>query len=53
VSVAASALVVGGVAGFVHSGWDTAVVVVGTAVWLALGVIGSAQLITAVRRELR
>jgi phosphatidylglycerophosphate synthase len=53
VSVAASALVVGGVAGFVHAGWDTAVVVVGAAVWLALAVIGAGQLITAVRRELR
>jgi CDP-diacylglycerol--glycerol-3-phosphate 3-phosphatidyltransferase len=53
VSVAASALVVGGVAGFVHPGWDTAAVVVGAAVWLALAVIGSGQLIAAVRRELR
>jgi phosphatidylglycerophosphate synthase len=53
VSVAASALVVGGVAGFVHPGWDTTVVVAGAAVWLALAVVGAGQLITAVRRELR
>jgi CDP-diacylglycerol--glycerol-3-phosphate 3-phosphatidyltransferase len=53
VAVAASALVIGGVAGFVHSGWDTAVIVVGAAVWLALAVIGVGQLIIAVRRELR
>jgi phosphatidylglycerophosphate synthase len=53
VSVAASALVVGGIAGFVQPGWDTAVVVVGAAVWLALAVIGAGQLSIAVRRELR
>jgi phosphatidylglycerophosphate synthase len=53
VSVAASALVVGGVAGLVHPGWDTTVVVVGAVVWLALAVIGAGQLITAVRRALR
>ena len=53
VSVAACALVVGGVAGLVHPGWDTAVVVAGAAVWPALAVIGLAQLLTAVRRELR
>jgi phosphatidylglycerophosphate synthase len=53
VSVAASALVVGGIAGFVHPGWDTTVVVVGAAVWLALAVIGAGQLGVAVRRELR
>jgi phosphatidylglycerophosphate synthase len=54
VSVAVSGLVVGGIAGLVHGGWDTTVVVVvvAAAVWLALSVIGFAQLVRAVRREL-
>jgi phosphatidylglycerophosphate synthase len=52
VSVAISALVVGGVAGLVHAGWDTTVVTIGAVVWLALAVIGLGQLITAVRRAL-
>jgi CDP-diacylglycerol--glycerol-3-phosphate 3-phosphatidyltransferase len=44
--------VVGGIAGLVHGGWDTTVVVVAAAVWLALSVIGFAQLVRAIRREL-
>jgi phosphatidylglycerophosphate synthase len=52
VSVAASALVIGGIAGFVRPGWDHAVIVVGAAVWLAFAVAGAVQLITSVRREL-
>ena len=53
VAVASSALVVGGFAGLVHSGWDTVVVVLGAVTWLALAVIGAGQLIVAIRRELR
>jgi phosphatidylglycerophosphate synthase len=52
VSVAISALVVGGVAGLVHHGWDSTVLVIGTVVWLAFAVLGLAQLVVAVRREL-
>ncbi len=51
-SVAVSGLVVAGIAGLVHGGWDTTVVVVAAAVWLALSVIGFAQLVRAIRREL-
>jgi CDP-diacylglycerol--glycerol-3-phosphate 3-phosphatidyltransferase len=52
VSMAISALIVGGVAGLVHSGWDATVVTLGAAVWLALAVIGLVQLAVTVRREL-
>jgi phosphatidylglycerophosphate synthase len=52
VSVAISALIVGGVAGLVRDGWDATVVTVGASVWLALAVVGLAQLTVAVRREL-
>jgi len=52
VSVAISGLLVGGVAGLVHPGWETTVVLVAAIVWLALGVIGLVQLAVAVRREL-
>jgi CDP-diacylglycerol--glycerol-3-phosphate 3-phosphatidyltransferase len=52
VSVAISALVVGGLAGLVRDGWDGSVLTVGAAAWLALAVIGLAQLVVAVRREL-
>ena len=52
VSVAVSGLVVGGVAGLLHAGWDGVVVTVASVVWLALGVIGLAQLTAAVRRAL-
>ena len=52
VSVAISGLLVGGLAGLVHSGWESAVVLVAAVVWLALGVIGLVQLVVAVRREL-
>ncbi len=53
VSVAISGLVVGGLAGLVHPGWDTVVLMVAAAAWLGLGVIGIVQLATAVRRSLR
>lgn len=52
VSVAISGLLVGGVAGFVHTDWAEAVIVLAAAVWLILGVIGLGQLIAAVRRDL-
>jgi CDP-diacylglycerol--glycerol-3-phosphate 3-phosphatidyltransferase len=52
VSVAISGLLVGGLAGLVHPGWDRTVVLVAAVVWLALGVIGLIQLVRAVRREL-
>ena len=52
VSVAISALIVGGVAGLVHSGWDSTVVTIAAAAWLALGAAGLAQLAAAVKREL-
>jgi len=53
VSIAVSALVIGGVAGFAHPDWEVRAIVVGAAVWLALAVIGLGQLGIAVRRELR
>jgi phosphatidylglycerophosphate synthase len=52
VSVAISALIVGGAAGLVHPGWDAVVVTVAGGIWLALGVAGLLQLSVAVRREL-
>jgi CDP-diacylglycerol--glycerol-3-phosphate 3-phosphatidyltransferase len=52
VSVAISGLLVGGVAGFVHSDWSVPVVVVAAGAWLALAVIGFGQLIGAVRHRL-
>jgi phosphatidylglycerophosphate synthase len=52
VSVAISALIVGGVAGLVRDGWDTVIVTIGGAVWLALAVVGLGQLTVAVRRAL-
>jgi len=52
VSAAITALLTGGVAGLVHAGWDTAVVTVGAAAWLALAVIGWGQLAAEVRRAL-
>ena len=52
VSVAISGLLIGGVAGLVHPGWDVTVVVVAVIVWVALGLIGLGQLLAAVRREL-
>jgi CDP-diacylglycerol--glycerol-3-phosphate 3-phosphatidyltransferase len=52
VAVAVSGLVVAGMAGLVRDGWDTTVVVVAAAVWLALSIVGFAQLVRAVRREL-
>ena len=53
VSVAISGLVVGGLAGVVHAGWDTTVLTVAAAAWLGLAVIGIGQLAVAVRRALR
>jgi phosphatidylglycerophosphate synthase len=52
VSVAISGLLVGGLAGLAHPGWDRTVVVVAMIAWLALGLIGLVQLAIAVRREL-
>jgi phosphatidylglycerophosphate synthase len=52
VSVAISALIVGGVAGLVRDGWDVTVVTVGAAVWLALALVGLGQLTMTVHREL-
>jgi len=52
VAVASSALVVGGIAGLVHPGWDTVVIIAGAVVWLALAVVGAGQLITVIRRAL-
>ena len=52
VSVAIGGLLVGGVAALEHTGWDGVVVTIAAAAWLALGLVGLAQLATAVRREL-
>ncbi|MFI7546219.1 CDP-alcohol phosphatidyltransferase family protein [Actinoplanes sp. NPDC049599] len=52
VSVAISGLLVGGLAGLLHPGWETTVVQVAAVAWLGLGVLGLAQLALAVRREL-
>ncbi len=52
VSVAISGLLVGGLAGLVHPGWDTVLVTVAAAAWLGLGVVGIVQLAAAVRRAL-
>ena len=53
VSVAVSGLLAGGVAGLVRPGWDDAVVTVAAAVWLALALVGLAQLAVVTRRALR
>jgi hypothetical protein len=45
-------LIVGGTAGLIHDGWDSTVITVAAAVWLALAVIGLTQLAVAVRRQL-
>jgi phosphatidylglycerophosphate synthase len=52
VSVAISGLLVGGLAGLLHPGWETTVVRVAAVVWLVLGGLGLVQLGRAVRREL-
>jgi CDP-diacylglycerol--glycerol-3-phosphate 3-phosphatidyltransferase len=52
VSVAISALIVGGTAGLIHDGWDSTVITVAAAAWLALAVMGLTQLAIAVRRQL-
>jgi len=52
VSVAISGLLIGGLAGLVHPGWDESVVTLAAAAWLALAVIGLAQLAVVVRRAL-
>jgi phosphatidylglycerophosphate synthase len=52
VSMAISALIVGGAAGLVHDGWAATVVTIGGAVWLGLAVVGLIQLTAAVGREL-
>jgi CDP-diacylglycerol--glycerol-3-phosphate 3-phosphatidyltransferase len=52
VSVAISALIVGGTAGLAHDSWASTVVTIAAAAWLALAVIGLIQLSVTVRREL-
>jgi CDP-diacylglycerol--glycerol-3-phosphate 3-phosphatidyltransferase len=52
VSIAISGLLVAGLAGLVHSGWAGAVLTVAVSAWLVLGLIGLAQLVIAIRREL-
>jgi phosphatidylglycerophosphate synthase len=52
VSVAISGLLVGGVAGLVHPGWDRAVLIVAAVAWLALSLVGLVQLVVVVRRAL-
>jgi hypothetical protein len=52
VSIAISALLIGGLAGYVHESWAATVLTVGAAAWLALAVVGLAQLGVAVRRQL-
>jgi phosphatidylglycerophosphate synthase len=52
VSVAISGLLIGGVAELVHPGWGGIVVTAAAAVWLALAVIGLAQLAAVTRRAL-
>jgi phosphatidylglycerophosphate synthase len=52
VSIAISGLLVAGGAGFVRPDWAATVLTVAAAAWLALAVIGVAQLAVAVRREL-
>lgn len=53
VSVAISGLLVGGLAGLVHPGWDMTAVTIAAAAWLGLGVVGILQLGAAVRRALK
>jgi phosphatidylglycerophosphate synthase len=52
VSVAISGLLVAGVAGLIHPHWSGPVLTVAAAAWLALSVVGFAQLVAAVRRAL-
>jgi phosphatidylglycerophosphate synthase len=52
VSVAISGLLVGGLAGLAHPGWETAVIVAAAVVWAVLGLAGLTQLMGAVRAEL-
>jgi CDP-diacylglycerol--glycerol-3-phosphate 3-phosphatidyltransferase len=52
VSVAISGLLIGGLAGLVHPGWDAMVLTIAAAVWLGLGAVGLVQLSAAVRRAL-
>ncbi len=52
VSIAISGLIFAGIAGYVHQGWGVRVLVVAAAAWLALAVVGLAQLGIAVRRAL-
>jgi CDP-diacylglycerol--glycerol-3-phosphate 3-phosphatidyltransferase len=53
VSVAITGLLIAGVAEMVRDGWAVTVVTLAGAAWLALGVVGFAQLARAVRRALR
>jgi CDP-diacylglycerol--glycerol-3-phosphate 3-phosphatidyltransferase len=52
VSVAISGLLIAGVAGLLDDGWTEPLVTIAAAAWLALGVVGFAQLVRAVRRAL-
>lgn len=52
VSVATGGLLVGGLAGLVHPGWDTKVVALAAATWAFIGTIGLVQLAVAVHRDL-
>jgi phosphatidylglycerophosphate synthase len=52
VSAAIIGLIVGGVAGLVHGGWEGLVTTIATAAWLGLAVVGLGQLFVTVRREL-
>jgi phosphatidylglycerophosphate synthase len=52
VSIGISGLVFAGIAGYVHEGWASIVLTVAAAAWLALAVVGLAQLGAAVRRAL-
>lgn len=51
VSVAISGLLVGGLAGLVYPGWETAVIVAAAVVWGVLGLAGLVQLMGAVRAD--
>ncbi|MEU7902352.1 CDP-alcohol phosphatidyltransferase family protein [Actinoplanes sp. NPDC049118] len=52
VSVAVSGLLIGGLAGLVHPGWQAPVTVAAAGIWAVLGLAGLVQLMAAVRAEL-
>ncbi|MEU4221910.1 CDP-alcohol phosphatidyltransferase family protein [Actinoplanes sp. NPDC026623] len=51
VSVAISGLLIGGLAGLAHPGWETAVIIAAAVVWAGLGLAGLVQLMGAVRAD--